>query len=191
MALPPFNLPGGNLPGPLRQISPPFDGWRNRIDAARYQANRVARMVKGLFPDVAPQPAINTPAIAGTRTLMSFGLFVFGMETAPYDNYQRRRSWRHAASERFLARSAYQYLGPGDDDVTLYGSIIPEIAGSFGAIERLAEMAGTGDPQPLVDGAGRQWGEYLLMNIDETGTNLIEGGLPRRIDFVIDLKRAA
>lgn len=188
MALIPTKLPV-SIPNPLRQISLPFDGWRNRIDAAKYQAARLQRLAKGLFPDPSPVPAIDAPAVAGARTLMSFGLFVFGMETMAYDNYQRRRSWRHAATERFAARAAVQYVGPGDDDVSFYGSLIPEIAGSFGAIDRLVEMADTGDPQPLVDGAGRQWGEYVLVGIDETGTNIIVGGIARRIDFTIDLKR--
>jgi phage protein U len=179
------------IPAPIKSIGLPFDGWRARVDAAKYQAERLQRIAKGLFPDPPAVPGLDSPTVAGPRTLMSWGLFVFGNETMAYDNYQRRRGWRHASSERFGARPATQYCGPGDDDVTLYGSLIPEIAGSFGAIDRLAEMGDTGDPQPLVDGAGRQWGQYLLVNLDETGTNIIVGGIPRRIDFAIDLKRAA
>lgn len=184
MAQPPFKIPD-----PIRSIGLPFDGWRARIDAARYQANRLQRLVKGMFPDPAPVPGADVASAPGPRTLMSFGLFVFGLETLAYDSYQRRRSWRHAATERFGARAARQYLGPGEDSVSLPGSLIPEIAGSYGAIERLAEMAATGDPQPLVDGAGRQWGEYVIVNLDETGQNIIAGGLARRIDFTIDLER--
>lgn len=178
------------IPLPVRSIGLPFDGWKTRVDAARYQAGRLQRLVKGLFPDPAPVAGLDAPSVAGPRTLMSFGLFVFGMDTLAYDSYQRRRSWRHAATERFGARSARQYVGPGDDFVTLPGSLIPEIAGSVGAIDRLVEMAATGDPYPLVDGAGRQWGEYVLVNLDETGRNIVAGGLPRRIDFTIDLERA-
>lgn len=177
------------IPAPIRSIGLPFDGWKTRVDAARYQAARLQRLVKGLFPDPPAVPGVGAPAVSGPRTLMSWGLFVFGMETLAYDNYQRRRSWRHAASERFGARAARQFVGPGDDNVSLYGSLIPEIAGSFGSMDRLEEMAATGDPQPLVDGAGRQWGQYVLVGLDETGTNIIAGGIPRRVDFAIDLER--
>lgn len=180
-----------DLPPFLKTIGLPFDGWQARVDSARYQANRLQRLVKGLFPDPAPSPGYDLSSVAGPRTLMSWGLFVFGLETLAPEEYQRRRSWRHAATERFMARSARQFVGPGDDNVSFLGSLIPEIAGSFGAIETLAEMAGTGDPQPLVDGKGQQWGNYVLVNLDESGRNIVAGGIARRIDFAIDLERVS
>lgn len=177
------------IPVPIRSIGLPFDGWKARVDAARYQAARLQRLAKGLFPDPPAAPGLDAATVAGPRTLMSWGLFVFGIDTLAPDNFQRRRGWRHAATERFGARPARQYVGPGDDFVTFYGSLIPEVAGSFGARDRLVEMAETGDPQPLVDGAGNQWGEYVLVNLDETGRNIVAGGIPRRIDFTIDFER--
>ncbi len=179
------------LPDPIRSLGLPFDGWRAKVDATKYQANRLVRLVKGLFPDPPPQQGIDTPGVAGPRTLMSWGLFVFGLDTLAPDEYQRRRSWRHAETERFLARPASQYVGPGDDDVSFLGSVIPEIAGSFGSLDTLAEMADTGDPQPLVDGQGKQWGIYKLIALDTSGKNIIAGGIARRIDFAIDLRRVS
>lgn len=179
------------IPDPIRGLGLPFDGWKARVDGARYQANRLQRLVKGLFPDPPPAPGLDFPTVAGPRTLMSWGLFVFGLDSLAPDEYQRRRSWRHASSERFMARPARQFVGPGDDNVSLLGALIPEIAGSFGAIATLAEMAGTGDPQPLVDGKGQQWGNYVLVNLDESGRNIIAGGIARRVDFAIDLERVS
>src|SRR3546814_6883308 len=94
----------------------------------------------------------------------------------------------------FKQKTAYEMrISDWSSDVCssdlFYGSLIPEIAGSFGARDRLVEMAETGDPQPLVDGGGNQWGEYVLVNLDETGRNIVAGGLPRRIDFTIDFER--
>ena len=177
------------LPDPIRGLGLPFDGWKAKVDATRYQANRLVRLVKGLFPDPPAQPSADLPAAPGPRTLMSWGLFVFGLDTLAPDEYQRRRTWRHAETERFLARPASQYVGPGDDNVTFLGALIPEVAGSFGSLETLAEMAGTGDPQPLVDGLGRQWGIYKLVGLDETGRSIVAGGLARWVDFAIDLRR--
>lgn len=179
------------IPPILKSIPLPFDGWRTRVDAARYQAGRLQRLVKGLFPDPVPSPGLDAPSVAGQRSLMSWGLFVFGMESMAPNEYQRRRSWRHAATERFMARPARQYVGPGDDNVSLLGSLIPEIAGSFGAIDTLTEMADTGDPQPLVDGNGRLWGNYVLVGLDETGRNIVAGGIARWVDFAIDFERVS
>lgn len=179
------------IPDPIRSLGKPFDGWSARVDSAKYQAARLSRLVKGLFPDVPPTPNYDFPAEAGPRTLMSWGLFVFGLENAAYSSYQRRRDWRHARTDRFGARPATQFVGPGEDDVSLFGSLIPEVAGKFGAMETLAEMAATGDPQSLIDGRGTVWGEYVLVALDETGRNIIAGGIARTIDFTIDLKRVA
>src|SRR3546814_19836773 len=104
-------------------------------------------------------PGLDAATIAGPRTLMSWGLFVFGIDTLAPDNFQRRRGWRHAATERFGARSARQYVGPGDDFVTFYGSLIPEIAGSFVQPDRLVEMAGIGAMPHQGDGGGQKWGQ--------------------------------
>jgi hypothetical protein len=51
--------------------------------------------------------------------LLTLGMFVFGMDTLAYSDLQRRITWRHEASDRFGARPAVQFIGPGDDDVTI------------------------------------------------------------------------
>src|SRR3546814_18336256 len=132
------------IPLPVRSIGLPFDGWKARVDAARYQAARLQRLAKGLFPDPPTAPGLDAATIAGPRTLMSWGLFVFGIDTLAPDNFQRRRGWRHAAPERFGARSARQYVGPGAAFVTSYGILIPVIAGRFGARAPRVEKNGSG-----------------------------------------------
>lgn len=158
----------------------PFDNWRNRAEGADYQARQLDRLLNGA--DVVPVP--------GSRELMSLGMFVFGFDNLAYDSWSRRQSWRHASSERFLARPASQYVGPGEDSVSLPGVLVPEVMGSTGAIFRLVEMAGTGDNWPLVDGRGVVWGNYRIIGIDQTGTVIMAGGIARKIDFTIDLERA-
>lgn len=121
--------------------------------------------------------------------LMSLGMFVFGMDTIPYQDLQRRMSWRHEESERFGARPASQYAGPGEDRVMIGGLVVPELAGSYSSIDRLIEMAGTGDNWPLMDGTGRVLGHYRIESIDQAHRGILAGGLPRAIDFSMELKR--
>jgi len=121
--------------------------------------------------------------------LMSLGMFVFGMDTMAYDQFTRRQGWRHEQSERHMARPASQYVGPGEDRVMLAGTLIPEIAGSYGAFDTLAEMADTGGNWPLMDGVGRVLGHYRIDQIEQTYQAIMAGGLPRAIGFSIDLTR--
>lgn len=123
--------------------------------------------------------------------LMSLGLFVFGMETAPYNEFSRKMAWRHEETERFMARPAAQYTGPGEDSITISGHLVPELAGSYSALDRLAEMADTGGNWPLMDGLGRVLGWYRIEGLDRAYRDILAGGIPRSIDFTLDLKRVA
>ncbi|MEW4466292.1 phage tail protein [Parasphingorhabdus sp. JC815] len=125
-----------------------------------------------------------------TRELLSLGMFVFGMDSLAYSEMERRIDWRHALSERFGARPASQFVGPGADTITLSGMLVPEIAGSYGAIDRLIEMAGTGDHWPLVDGSGKVLGEFRIIAVDQRQKAIMAGGFARATDFAVDLERA-
>lgn len=121
--------------------------------------------------------------------LMSLGMFIFGMDTIPYQELQRRISWRHEEMERFGARAASQFIGPGEDLVTLSALLVPEVAGDYGAIDALIEMAGTGDDWPLIDGLGDVLGNYRIEAMDLSHVGVMAGGLPRGQNFTMDLKR--
>lgn len=121
--------------------------------------------------------------------LMTLGMFVFGMDTIPYQDLQRRMTWRHEQSERFGARPASQFVGAGEDSITIAGLVVPELAGRYSAIETLIEMADTGDHWPLMDGTGRVLGDFRIETIDQSHKGVLAGGIPRGIDFAMELKR--
>ncbi|MFM2278997.1 MAG: hypothetical protein RLZZ444_1228 [Pseudomonadota bacterium] len=121
--------------------------------------------------------------------LAAIGMFVFSTDTALFDELARRRDWRHARTERFGARPASQYLGPGEDLVTLSGTLVPELAGSYSAIERLAEMADQGEAWPLADGRGNVLGNFTIERIEERHSSLIDTGQARVVGFTIELAR--
>ncbi|UXW17642.1 phage tail protein [Xanthomonas oryzae pv. oryzae] len=122
--------------------------------------------------------------------MMSYGTFVFSLDSAAFLQLQRQMSWRHASSERIGARSASQFLGPGDDAIDLSGLIAPELTGTRASLDTLRELAADGEPLPLVDGAGVVYGPYLLLTINETASLFFEDGTPRRIEFQLSLRRA-
>ena len=51
--------------------------------------------------------------------MMALGFFVFSVPTAAYNEFQRSTQWGHNSQSRVGQRPAYQYLGPGEDTVTL------------------------------------------------------------------------
>lgn len=121
--------------------------------------------------------------------LAALGMFVFETDSLLFDSRTRDRDWRHASSERFGARAASQFLGPGEDKISVNGLLVREIAGSYSAIETLVEMADGGDAYPLADGSGRILGTFVITNLREQHNVLIDTGEARVIDFSIDLKR--
>lgn len=121
--------------------------------------------------------------------LMTLGLFVFDLPTLTYQQLQRRTTWRHAASERVGARAAGQYVGPGDDDITLTGMLAPVAFGDAGSLDDLRTMGDSGEAWPLVDGAGRVYGAFVITGLDETQKSIMDNGVPRLSDFSLSLKR--
>jgi len=125
------------------------------------------------------------------RHLMSFGMFVFGLDTAAYQSLRRSREWRHATSERHGVRDAAQYIGPGQDTIELAGLLVPELGARYSSLQTLAAMADTGNNYPLMDGTGRILGHYRIVRMDEDHLTVMAGGIPRHVDFAIQLQRAA
>jgi phage protein U len=125
-------------------------------------------MMRGPVMATAPTPS----------QLLTLGMFVFGMDTLAYSDLQRRITWRHEASDRFGARPAVQFIGPGDDDVTIAGACIPEIAGRYSALDTLASMGDTGDAWALMNGLGEVWGYYVIVGLDLTHQTVMAGGVP-------------
>lgn len=121
--------------------------------------------------------------------LLTLGMFLFGIDAMAYSELSRRTTWRHGASERFMARPATQFLGPGEDNITLSGRLMPEVAGRFAAIDVVKAMAATGEDYPLVDGLGRVLGHFRIVHLEEAHFAIMGGGLPRGIDFTIELER--
>ena len=124
-----------------------------------------------------------------SQELMTLGMFVFGMDSLPYQNLLRSTEFRHGSQERHGARPARQFLGPGAQSVTITGLLVPEVAGEYAALETLEEMGGTGDDYPLMDGYGRVFGNFIIKRMDEEHRNILAGGIPRQKSFTIELER--
>lgn len=121
--------------------------------------------------------------------MCALGMFVFSLSTAAYQELQRQTDWRHASNNRVGAAPARQFVGRGDDSITLPGIIFPELAGSVLSLDALRLMANTGKAWPMVEGSGRIYGLWVIESLSETKTIFFSNGTPRRIEFTLSLKR--
>ncbi|WP_409283263.1 phage tail protein [Pseudomonas protegens] len=121
--------------------------------------------------------------------MMALGMFVFSLSTAAYQELQRQTEWRHVSNTRIGAAPARQFVGRGDDSITLPGVILTELAGSVLSLDTLRLMANTGKAWPMVEGSGRIYGLWVIESLSETKTVFFRDGTPRRLEFTLNLKR--
>ncbi|MDN6874648.1 phage tail protein [Pseudomonas citronellolis] len=121
--------------------------------------------------------------------MLALGMFVFSLHTAAYQEMQRQTDWRHPSTNRVGAQPARQFLGRGEDAITLPGVLLPELAGTVLSLDALRTMADTGKAWSLVEGSGRVLGLWVIEKITETRTLFFPDGAARRIEFSIELKR--
>lgn len=121
--------------------------------------------------------------------LMALGMFLFEMGTLPFEELQRKTTWHHARSSRVGARDATQFVGPGDETISLSGAVYTELTDGRVSIDILRQLANEGEAMPLLDGSGTVYGNFVITDLDERHTFLMSDGTPRRIEFGLDLLR--
>ena len=121
--------------------------------------------------------------------MMSLGMFLFALDSAPYSELGRKMAWRWGRTDRVGAFAAAQFLGPGEDCVSISGALVPPLTGSYSNLRVLEAMGDQGEAQPLVDSEGVVWGHFTIESIDKKQSHIMVDGLARKTDFTIELKR--
>lgn len=121
--------------------------------------------------------------------MMALGLFIFMMETLPYQQLQHRLAWRLASNSRIGKRPGYQFLGADEESITLSGVLLPELTGGDTTLSLLKLMADQGKAWPLLEGTGMIYGFYAVESLETTRSEFFSDGKARRIEFTLTLKR--
>ncbi len=121
--------------------------------------------------------------------MLALDQFVFGMDTLPFQELQRQTQWKHRGNSRVGARDARQFLGPGDDQVTINGVLVPQITGRADSLQELRAMADQGDAYVLVDATGLVHGAFVIEAVNHSEAGHTRDGEARRIEFTIGLVR--
>ncbi|WGL97198.1 phage tail protein [Arsenophonus sp. aPb] len=122
--------------------------------------------------------------------LAALGLFVFQLKTTPYQNMQINKRWRYGVNSRIGTRPTCQFIGPDNDDITLSGSLYPELTGGKVSLVVLEMMAESGKAWSFLDGDGNIYGMFVIEEISQNKSYFFANGAARKIDFTLKLKRA-
>ncbi|MCA4032964.1 phage tail protein [Klebsiella quasipneumoniae] len=121
--------------------------------------------------------------------MMVFGLFVFELRTLPYQQLQLSRNWRHVKNDRVGRSAKWQYVGAGENQLTLGGLLYPEITGGNLSLGTVSTMAYAGLAWPLIDGVGSIYGMYVITGLQETHQEFDRYGKAKKIGFTLSLQK--
>lgn len=121
--------------------------------------------------------------------MMVYGMFVFALGTAAYQDFQRQTQWRNSSLSRIGKRPSIQFLGPGTDKITLAGELYPEFTGGQANLDQLRAMGEQGAAWPLIEGTGRMYGLYTMDSMDESSDRHFRDGAASHITFSLSLSR--
>jgi len=121
--------------------------------------------------------------------MLTLGLFVFQLQTVPYQSLQRDVDYRWPVNNRVGLRPLPQFLGVNEEKITLSGVLMPEITGGKLSLLALNLMADEGKAWPLLEGSGSIYGMFVVNSVSETHTEFFSNGAPRKIEFTLTLTR--
>lgn len=122
--------------------------------------------------------------------LASLGLFVFETTSAAFDEISRKSGYRFGTGNTVGTRPHMQYIGQDNDDISLSGTLYPEITKGIVSLDELRDMAATGKTYALMKGNGYYYGMCYITDISETESHLLSDGTGRKISFSLALKLA-
>lgn len=123
------------------------------------------------------------------KTMMKLGAFTFSLDTAAFQQLQRSTAYKWASQPRVGQPDALQFLGEGEDTITLSGVVYPHYWGGLRQVDDMRTQAGKGEPLILVEGTGAVLGKWVIMSVSETKKVFFSDGTPRKINFSMKIKK--
>ncbi len=130
-----------------------------------------------------------TAPIAASNVMMRLGDYKFTLPLAVYQTLERSTEWKWPSQTRFLQGPSSQFVGNGEDRITLNGVIFPERLGGSKQIDRIREMGDMGQTYLLIGGTGKIFGFWIIEGVDEKQSLFAAFGTPRKQEFIIKLRK--
>ena len=120
--------------------------------------------------------------------LLMLGPFKFSLNTAVFQEAERSTEYRWASINRFGQTDALQFVGLGDDIVTLPGVIYPDWKGDAVQVDTLRAIASQGRPLQMMSGTGAVLDYFVIQRISDTRSFFKKDGSFRKQTFSVTLK---
>jgi len=121
--------------------------------------------------------------------MMIYGMMPFMRQTLPYGELQQNIDYRWPTNSRIGQRPSAQFIGVGDEKITLSGELRPEITGGAVSLMTVRLLADQGMAWPLIGGSGMIYGMYVIESISNTHSEFFPNGAASKIMFTLNLKR--
>ena len=120
--------------------------------------------------------------------LMAWGPFQFETGAAAYEELRHRASSRWERHDIIGRRPAGQYLGPGEETVSLRGTVFPDVtgAGSAATITALLAAAQRKEVYTLLSSDGTIIGPFRLEKAERIGSFIDPAGAPLKLTYDLD-----
>lgn len=121
--------------------------------------------------------------------MMIYGMMPFMRQTLPYGELQQNIDYSWPTNSRIGQRPAAQFIGVGDEKITLSGELRPEITGGAVSLMTVRLLADQGMAWPLIGGSGMIYGMYVIESISSAHSEFFPNGAASKIMFTLNLKR--
>ncbi len=123
-----------------------------------------------------------------TYKMMILGNYPFSIYTATYDSLQHSTEYNWQSQQRLGRKPAQQFTGFGEETISLSGLMLPDFSGGLIQLDAMRESAALGEPLILINGNGFVLGKWCITKISNTNSTFWANGMPRKIEFSMDLK---
>lgn len=122
---------------------------------------------------------------------MLYALGPLDFEVAPFNTHEVERSHTadFAAKELLGRRKSHEFVGAGDERITMRGKLFPHKLGGLDELGVLNAIRDSGAPQFLMRGDGEPLGWFLVERVRESSSHLDAQGIGRMIEFEVELLR--
>ncbi|WP_338606848.1 phage tail protein [Pelagibacterium nitratireducens] len=113
------------------------------------------------------------------------------LDTMPFNADTMRRASGAAVAEKGVmgARPPLEFMGKGEDRITLSGRLLPTRIGGLTELETVRGLMEAGTRVPVMRGDGKMFGWHAIVRIEEDHANLDRFGVGFTLAYTIELLR--